>query len=92
MDVAKQCMTEWKRIQELTTKSTQRSTDEDEELAVLKHKFNLVVSADYQMCKLVSYWGLSPQPGSTYYLQKFNHYVFGIVNHATTKGPSPLAK
>ena len=37
------------------------------------------------MCKLVPYWGLSPQPGSTYYLQKLNHNVFGIVNHATTK-------
>ena len=34
------------------------------------------------MCKLVPYWGLSPQPGSTYYLQKLNHDIFGIVNHA----------
>ena len=34
------------------------------------------------MCKLVPYWGLSAQPGSMYYLQKQNHDVFGIVNHA----------
>jgi len=52
---------------------------------MLKHKFNLMVSADYQMGKLVPYRGESPQPGSTYYYQKFNHDVFGIVNHATNK-------
>lgn len=28
------------------------------------------------------YWGMSDQPGSTYYLQKMNHDLFGIVNHA----------
>jgi len=42
-----------------------------EKLVTMKHKFNLVLSADYQMGKLVPYWGQSPQPGSTYYLQKF---------------------
>ena len=42
-----------------------------------------MVSADYQMGKLVPYWGYSPQPGCTYYLQKLHHDVFGIVNHAT---------
>ena len=31
------------------------------------------------------YWGESPQPNSTYYYQKINHDVFGIVNHATNK-------
>ena len=34
------------------------------------------------MCKLVPYWGLSAQPGSTYYLQKLNHDVFGVINHS----------
>ena len=33
------------------------------------------------MAKLVPYWGMSAQPGSTYYLQKLNRDVFGIVNH-----------
>ena len=33
------------------------------------------------MQKLVPYWGLSPQPGSTYYLQKLSHDIFGIVDH-----------
>ena len=37
------------------------------------------------MGKLVPYWGESPQLGSTYYFQKLNHNVFGIVNHATNK-------
>ena len=27
------------------------------------------------------YWGFSPQPGSTYYLQKLSHDVFSIVDH-----------
>ena len=48
----------------------------------LKESFKVVIAADYQMCKLVPYWGLSAQPGSMYYLQKLNHDVFGIVNHA----------
>ena len=54
-----------------------------EGLAVLKHRFNLVVSADYQMSKLVPYWGMSAQPGSMYYLQKLSHDILEVVNHAT---------
>ena len=50
-------------------------------LASLKEKFTLVISADYQMGKLVPSWGLSAQPGSTCYLQKLNHDVFSITNH-----------
>jgi len=61
------------------------SANESDELAVLHNSFNLVISADNQMSKLVPNWGQSPQPGSTYYLQKLSHYVFGIVNHATNK-------
>lgn len=52
---------------------------------MLKHRFNPVVSADCQMSKLVPYWGMSAQPGSTYYLQKLSHDILGIVNHATNK-------
>lgn len=29
------------------------------------------------------YWGCSALPGSTYYLQKLNHDIFGIVNHGS---------
>ena len=34
------------------------------------------------MCKLVPYWGMSAQPGSTYYLQKLNHDILGIMDHS----------
>ena len=33
------------------------------------------------MGKLVPYWGMTAQLGCTYYLQKLNHDLFGIVNH-----------
>jgi len=61
------------------------TANESDELAVLCNSFNLVILADYQMSKLVPNWGQSPQPGSTYYLQKLSHDIFGIVNHATNK-------
>ena len=53
-----------------------------DEIMFLKHKFTLTISADYQMNKLVPHWGLLPQPGSTHYLQKRSHDIFGIVNHS----------
>ena len=52
-------------------------------LAQQKARFDLVLCADYQMCKLVPYWGCSAEPGSTFYLQKLNHDIFGIVNHGS---------
>ena len=76
------CASEWKEITTLDEKS-HLSEEEAKKLRSLKNKFNIVISADYQMGKLVPYWGLSAQPGSTYYLQKLNHDIFGIVNHAT---------
>ena len=61
------------------------TVNERDELAVLRNSFNLVIAIDYQMSKLVPYWGQYPQTGSTYYLQKMSHDIFGIVNHATEK-------
>ena len=59
-------------------------TDEEKgTLLGLKNKFNLVIFADYQMAKLVPYWGSSAQPGSTFYLQNLSDDVFGIVNHGS---------
>ena len=58
-----QCNTQWKEIQRL--KEKERTKEEESELMKLQHLFTLVLSADYQMSKLVPYWGLSPQPGST---------------------------
>lgn len=39
-------------------------------LAGLKIKFNLVLCVNYHQSKLVPYWGMSAQPGCTYFLQK----------------------
>ena len=80
-EVTSQCQKEWEQITELMGKP---SLNEEEKtlLDSLKESFTVVIAADYQMCKLVPYWGLSAQPGSTYYLQKLNHDAFGIVNHA----------
>ncbi len=82
VDFTVSCASEWKQIKDLEEK-TILTNDEEEQLAVLKHNFNLVLAADYQQCKLVPYWGMSDQPGSTYYLQKLNHDIFGIVNHGS---------
>ena len=70
---------EWAEITSLEQKET-LTEEEKAKLDELKSEFNLVVCADYQMCKLVPYWGMSAQPGST---QKLNHDVFGIVNHGS---------
>ena len=57
-------------------------SDEDREtLDGLQKRFDLVISANFQMQKFVPYWGLSPQLASTYYLQKLNHDILGICNH-----------
>ena len=83
IDVTKRCENDWKKITELEARWQTLTAEEKEQLAVLKHKFNIVLSADYQMCKLVPYWGLPPQPGSTYYRQKLNHDIFGVINHSS---------
>ena len=80
-EVISSCNSQWKEMEELKEKST-LSVEEKVRLGTLKNSFNLVLAADYQMCKLVPYWGLSSQPGSTYYQQKLNHDIFGVVNHA----------
>ena len=59
---------------------------EREELDSLKHCFTLTISADYQQSKLIPSWRKTEQPGSTYYLQKVCHDVFGIVDHREEKG------
>jgi len=68
------CKQKWKEIADLEGKE-ERTDEEEENLAQLKHCFNAVISADYQMSKLVPSWGLSPQPGSTYYLQKLSNDI-----------------
>ena len=79
-EAVSRCSQEWKIIEELE----ENGTDPDN-LASHKHSFTLVISADYQMSKLIPHWGYSPQPGSTYYLQKLSHDIFGIVDHHENK-------
>ena len=68
-EMKQKCCEQWKEITTSDSKSN-RSSAEDDRLEQLKHCFTLTISADYQMQKLVPYWGSSPQPGSTYYFQK----------------------
>ena len=75
------CAQEWKEIQDL-----QSSPDNSGRLNELQQKFTLVLSADYQMNKLLPYWGLTPQPGSTYYMQKVSYDLLGIVDHRDDSG------
>jgi len=44
-----------------------------------------VLDCDFQMVKLLPHWGKSPQPSKTYYYQKLQHHIFGIVDHRTQK-------
>lgn len=43
-------------------------------------KKEAIISCDYQMGKLIPYWGQTAQSGKTYYTQKLMHHVFGIVD------------
>ena len=79
-EVTSQCHEEWKEICRLEIKHN-KSNDETQKLEKLRHNFTAVLSTDFQMQKLVPYWELSPQPGSTYYLQKLSHNIFRIVDH-----------
>ena len=67
VDTGKKCAAEWAEIRDLE-RSTSLTDEEEERLAVLKNKFTVTIAADYLMSKLVPYWGLSPQPGSTSYM------------------------
>lgn len=58
---------------------------EQDDLEETKHCFTATISADYQQSKLIPSWGKTEQPGSTYYLQKVSHNIFGIVDHSDDK-------
>ena len=79
--MTEKCKEQWSKIKELEAKSC--SADEQATLEDLKNGFALVLSADYQMNKLL---GRSPQPGHTYYQQKVSYDVFGIVDHREGAG------
>ena len=75
------CAEDWKLVQDLA-----KSSESSEQLKDLQHKFTLVLSAGYQMSKLLPYWGCSPQPGSTDYSQKISYDLLGIVDHRDEAG------
>ena len=62
-EMKEKCSEQWREITLLESKS-ERNTLENDKLEQLKHCFTLTISADYQMQKLVPFWGSSPQPGS----------------------------
>ena len=82
-------LTDAKEARGFFNKMTERCK-EDWESAIgdelMRHRFTLVLSADYQQAKLIPYWGHSPQPGSTYYLMKHSNDIFGIVDHRDNSG------
>ena len=79
-DMTSRCQSQWKDIMLLETKS-ERSTEDEAKLQELRDSFTLVLSADYQMGKLLPSWCKSPQPSSTYYYQKLSCDILGIVDH-----------
>ena len=81
-DTVDKCKSNWSKIMQLTQKE-QLTAGEKESL---KHCFTLTISADYQQSKLIPTWGRTEQPGSTYYLQKVSHDIFGIVDHCEEQG------
>ena len=81
-EMTKRCKMQWDQITSLES-NTHRSTPEDDELRDLKKSFILVLSADYQMGKLLPSWCQSAQPSSTYYFQKLSCDILGIVDHRT---------
>lgn len=66
------CTKEWSAINDLNASAR---------LDQFQDSFELVLSADYQMTKLIPHWGYSDQPGISYYLRKVSHDIFGIVDH-----------
>ena len=83
-DMKLKCENQWKDMAEL--ESAASSPERDERLKVLQSTFTLLVSVDYQMSKLLPYWGYTAQPSSTYYLQKLSYDIYGIVDHRDESG------
>lgn len=70
------CAEQWQTITGL--KKSPRTDTEQEKLEKLQHRYIFLLSADYQMQKLVPHW----QPSSTYYLQELYFDLFGIIDHS----------
>ena len=75
------CKEQWAKIEQLT-KMQVLTRRELEDLEGVKHCFTATTSVDYQQSKLIPSWGKTEQPGSTYYLQKVSHDIFGVTDHS----------
>ena len=82
-DITSRCSKDWESICVLESKEN-RNEQDNQNLENLYHNFTTVLSAVYQMQKLVPYWGFSPQPGSSYNLQKLSNNIFGIFDHQSS--------
>ena len=69
------------------------TTEKRKRLYELASKFYFLLSSDYQQDKSTPFWGLSPQPGPTYFFSKETAYVHIINAHALGEaaGPTRLA-
>jgi len=65
--VTQKCKSDWKAIIELASKDTLNAASQAR-LQALQESFTLVLSADYQMTKLIPFWGQTSQPAMTYYM------------------------
>ena len=59
VDTTKLCAEEWAEIADLEERADSLSPEENEHLITMKRKFSIVLSADYQMSKVIPYWGAS---------------------------------
>lgn len=78
--VTGKCKRDWQAIVSL---ASWENLDEpgQTQLQLLKESFVLVLSADYQMTKVIPFWGSSAESGMTYYQRKASHDLYGIVDH-----------
>ena len=78
--ITQKCNSDWKAIADLASKDDLDARSQAR-LQAMQESFTLVLSADYQMTKLIPFWGATAQPAITYYLRKVSHDLFGIVDH-----------
>ena len=68
------------------TRVAESPPERNETLKQLQSTFTSLLSADYQMSKLLPYGGHTAQPSSKYYLQKVSYDIYGIVDHRDESG------
>ena len=67
--MTQKCNSDWKAITDLASGDDLDARSQ----ARLQQSFTLVFSADYQMTKLIPFWGATAQPAIAYYLRNVSH-------------------